>query len=261
MLQNRYVGDVGDFGKYGLLRTLCLPVDSDGPALRLGVVWYLASDETHNNDGRHIGYLEPTSKNVQTFRACDPSLYDSLADIVRDGARNISAIRQRRVLPDDTVFYERLLDLGRRRAHPSLDSRMQARQEWVQSALRVTNKCDVVFVDPDNGIGTTAQASSRLGAKYVLLEELVPYVSRGQTLVIYHHLNRSAAAETQVSQRLAELEERLPPQVRVMALRYRRGSARVFFVLTMAPQVAGLLEMRLAQMGVGPWREHFMRVA
>ena len=196
MLQNRYVGDVGDFGKYGLLRALCLPVDSDGPALRLGVVWYLASDETHNNDGRHIGYLEPTSKNLQTFRACDPSLYDNLADIVRDGARNISAIRQRRVLPDDTVFYERLLDLGRHKGRSGYDLRIQARQEWVQGAVQATKDCDVVFVDPDNGIGTTAQAHSRRGAKYVLLEELVPYVNRGQTLVIYHHLNRSATAET-----------------------------------------------------------------
>ena len=104
------MGDVGDFGKYGLLRALCMPTDDRGAALRLGVVWYLTSDETHNNDGRHIGYLQPTSKNLQTFRACDPGLYDALADIVGGDARNVSAIRQQRVLPDDTVYYERLLD-------------------------------------------------------------------------------------------------------------------------------------------------------
>ena len=73
-MQNRYTGDVGDFGKYGLLRALCLPEGDRGPALRLGVVWYLTSDESHNNDGRHIGYLEPTPKNAKTLRVCDPSL-------------------------------------------------------------------------------------------------------------------------------------------------------------------------------------------
>lgn len=260
-MQNRYTGDVGDFGKYGLLRALCLPEGGRGPALRLGVVWYLTSDESHNSDGRHIGYLEPTPKNAKAFRVCDPSLYDTLAEIVRGGARNVSAIRQRRVLPDDTVFYERLLDLSDHAVHPRPASRMHARQEWVQGAVEATQSCDVVFVDPDNGIGTTVQASSRLGAKYVLLEELVPYLDRGQTLVIYHHLNRSAAAETQVSQRLAELEDRLTPQVGVMALRYRRGSARVFFVLSKEPQVTRLLEMRLDQMSDGPWREHFARVS
>ncbi len=258
-MQNRYTGDVGDFGKYGLLRALCLPEGDRGPALRLGVVWYLTSDESHNNDGRHVGYLEPTPKNAKAFRVCDPGLYDTLAEIVRGGARNVSAIRQRRVLPDDTVFYERLLDLDRQTVDAKRVSRIQARQQWVHGAVQATQDCDVVFVDPDNGIGTTAQASSRSGAKYVLLEELIPYLDRGQTLVIYHHLNRSAAAETQVSQRLAELEERLTPQVGVMALRYRRGSARVFFVLTMVPQVAGLLEMRLGQMNDGPWGAHFVR--
>ena len=34
-MQDRYVGDVGDFGKYGLLRSLCRG-DEHGAALRLG---------------------------------------------------------------------------------------------------------------------------------------------------------------------------------------------------------------------------------
>ena len=48
-MQDRYVGDVGDFGKYGLLRALC------GGDLTLGVVWYLYPDEEANNDGDDIG--------------------------------------------------------------------------------------------------------------------------------------------------------------------------------------------------------------
>ena len=92
-MQNRYVGDVGDFGKYGLLRALCLPDGDKNPALKLGVVWYLTSDETHNNDGRHIGYLEPTPENLLAFRACDPDLYDGLRKIVSTGNRNVSAVR------------------------------------------------------------------------------------------------------------------------------------------------------------------------
>ena len=38
-MQDRYVGDVGDFGKYGLLRSLCRG-DEHGAAFRLGVLWY-----------------------------------------------------------------------------------------------------------------------------------------------------------------------------------------------------------------------------
>ena len=48
-MQNRYAGDVGDFGKYGLLRTLC----REPPLLSLGVVWYLVSDEQGDQDSLH----------------------------------------------------------------------------------------------------------------------------------------------------------------------------------------------------------------
>ena len=55
-MQDRYFGDVGDFGKYGLLRVL------SGfwaePRLKLGVVWYLFPNETHNADGGLISYLQ-----------------------------------------------------------------------------------------------------------------------------------------------------------------------------------------------------------
>src|SRR5829696_4979011 len=56
-MQDRYVGDVGDFGKYGLLRTL-------GAGLSLGVVWYLVPNESHNADGKHTSYLIPSRTNL-----------------------------------------------------------------------------------------------------------------------------------------------------------------------------------------------------
>ena len=54
-MQNRYVGDVGDFAKYALLRRLA--GTSPEQSIRLGVVWCLYPDESHNADGRHISYL------------------------------------------------------------------------------------------------------------------------------------------------------------------------------------------------------------
>lgn len=250
------MGDVGDFGKYGLLRALCTPNGNDGLALRLGVVWYLTSDETHNNDGRHIGYLEPAPKNLQSFRACDPDLYDTLADIVGGNARNVSTIRRQQVLPEGTVFYERVLDLNGHTVRPNRFTRSQIRQEWVQEAVRATEGCDVVFVDPDNGIGSTEQACSRLGAKYVLLEELLPYFDRGQTLVIYHHLNRSTTADTQIKLSGNKLRDIFGHRSNCTAVRFRRGSARVFFLVSQNKHET-TFEQRLAWMLATPWTAHF----
>ena len=56
-MKNSYVGDIGDFGKYGLLRHLCgvTGKGTDGDPLRLGVVWYL-------NEGQGTDYLTDKSK-------------------------------------------------------------------------------------------------------------------------------------------------------------------------------------------------------
>jgi hypothetical protein len=61
-MQNRYVGDVGDFAKYALLRSI-----SNGTprALRLAVIWYLYPDEIHNSDGRHVSYLDSRAYRAQ----------------------------------------------------------------------------------------------------------------------------------------------------------------------------------------------------
>ena len=80
-VQHRYVGDVGDFLTYGLLRVL-----SDAGIGRLGVIWYLVADETHNADGRHVTYLAPGNRIGQQLRDCDPSLFDRDADNRRLGA-------------------------------------------------------------------------------------------------------------------------------------------------------------------------------
>ncbi len=50
-IQDRYSGDIGDYGKLGLLRSL------SRTGLRIGVNWYLTPDEDHNGDGRHTDYL------------------------------------------------------------------------------------------------------------------------------------------------------------------------------------------------------------
>jgi hypothetical protein len=241
-LQNRYVGDVGDFGKYGLLKVLCRPVRNDGPALRLGVVWYLTPDEAHNNDGRFTEYLEQASKNHLAFRACDSDLYDSLGAIVRGGKRNVAAIRQGRILPESTVYYEPILDLKRDKLRSTRAARLQGRQEWVKGAFQATEGYEAVFVDPDNGIGSTSQAYSTRGAKYVLLEEVKPFLDRGQTFVIYHHLNRQAPADIQINQQITRVRQCMGASTKIIARRYRRGSSRVFFALSREPQVARLLK-------------------
>ena len=52
-MQNKYVGELADYGKYGLLRALCNPKKSDGRrSLSLGVIWYLNPDDNKKLQSR-----------------------------------------------------------------------------------------------------------------------------------------------------------------------------------------------------------------
>ena len=91
-MQDRYTGDIGDFGKLGLLRQLA------STGLSIGINWYRTPDETHNSDGLHIGYLQK-----EQFRACDPDLWSALGRIVSSGKREITALEQCAIL--DAAYF------------------------------------------------------------------------------------------------------------------------------------------------------------
>ena len=117
--------------------------------LRLGVVWWLVPNESYNEDGRYVQYLDAAHEG--RFRPCDPELYDGLQQLVRHGPREVAAVREVGLLPDDAVFFERLLsyeDVPR-------DERLRVRDEWCTGARQATEGCDLVFLDPDNGLATT----------------------------------------------------------------------------------------------------------
>jgi hypothetical protein len=260
-MQNCYVGDVGDFGKYGLLRAFCRPASDAGRGFVLGVIWYLVPDEGHNADGKHTGYLEPTAVNVARYGDCDPFLYDTLAKIVDRKARNVTSIRNNGILPAGTVFFEEPLTFG---GMPHIgpaarDARLRLRTDWLERALDASAGCDVVFVDPDNGLESGTKRHHKRGPKFVYFDELESYTRRGQSLVVYHHMARNRSAPEQIQQRLAEITRRLEGCSSPFALRYRRGTSRAFFVVPTKAHRAILLA-RADRFVAGPWSRHFCLV-
>ena len=294
-MQNRYVGDLGDFGKYGLLRWLCLPgrtgadqtlspslgwntvpghntisaieegstiplwpreEASSDQSLTIGVVWYLVPDENHNSDGKYIHYLDPTAYNQERYRDCDPILYDTLREIVRSNRRNVSSIRDCQVLPWGTRFYDAFLTFNRLDGQGLIGSedRVARRISWLYDALELTAGCGLVFVDPDNGLEVKVDPYQRHGPKYVFYDELLPYLQRNQSLVIYHHIGRRGSALDQIGERLTQINNKLGRAA--FALLYHRGSARAFLVVP-APQHCMNLLSRAKMLMLSPWSRHF----
>ena len=251
-MQDRYAGDVGDFGKLGLLRHLT----AGNPPLRLGVLWYRVADESHNNDGRHTSYLTSDAKPHAELRACDPPLASSLATMLASGERSIAALENAAGLPDTTRFHGTPLDL----ADVPVVDRPRVRDAWFASALSAVEHSDLVFLDPDNGLeaksATEGQARIVKYARYADLEALR---ARSHSLVVYHHLGRSGGTHPeQVATLRNVLEDRLQLPARPTALTFRKGSARTFFIIP-APAHERALAERLAALAQTRWASVFER--
>ena len=248
-MQDRYAGDAGDFGKYGLLRWLSGP-DAHGSVLRLGVLWYRFEDATPG-DGEHVSYLE--SPRAPEFRRCDPDLFQRMRAIVY-GERSIAAVETSGALPEGTAFFTEKLVFERRE---SRELRASKRLRWLEAGLRATEDADLVFLDPDNGFEVASVGRLHAqGPKYVYYDDLRACWDRGQSLAVYQHIARHGTAEEQMATRLAELREHLDGAKSVFTLRWRRFTSRAYFVIPAAHH-AKPLAARCSAFLASPWGQHF----
>jgi hypothetical protein len=252
-MQNRYVADLGDFGKYGILRALC----NGDKNISLGVVWYLFPDENNgNNDGKHKTYLanvQPTicRNNCQCYRNCDPQLYDLLKEILQD--RTVQNAKLIEVLGANTKFYEKILSYE----EVPVNERIDLRSKWLDGALERTKKCNLVFFDPDNGLQVpSVEIQHRKAPKYAYYDEIKAFFTRRQSLIIYHHLNRNRTHQAEIENRTKEIQEYLNPGYGVFALRYRRGTGRAYFVVPASKEHAKIFQKQARAMVDGIWGTH-----
>jgi hypothetical protein len=138
-MRDQYVGDVSDLLKYALLRTLA------ATDRRLGVAWYYNPDCDGRNDGRHTEYLREDK-----WLALDGCVLNALRSLPE---RSVAAVERLPIWPAEVRFY--------REPVPASTSRAG----WVASMAQQLEKCNLVFIDPDNGVG-------RLGRRHASFEEI-----------------------------------------------------------------------------------------
>ena len=99
-MQDRYVGDVGDFVKYALLRAI-------RGTKHLGVAWYLHPNAGPAGDGRHTAHLQ----NPDEWRHLDAELFDALRKLT-DDRWSVANIQQSCILGDAAFADDRLVVAG-----------------------------------------------------------------------------------------------------------------------------------------------------
>ena len=256
-MQDRYAGDVGDFMKLALLNRLRLPAEVGEPPLSLGIVWYLTADESHNNDGKHVDYLDADSRAGRVLRPIDPTVYDALADVISTGLRSVARLESCGALPAGTVSFNERLVLG---DHDTADreGRQKSRDEWMSRAVGSVSGCELVCLDPDNGIRRddhTVPAHRNRAEKHAYISEVDAFAGSDRSVVVYHHADRSASVDMQAQRRLDDLAEGMG-SAPLAAVRTSRGSARLFLI-SPAERHRTRLAARLEDLEQGPAAAEF----
>jgi hypothetical protein len=196
-MQDRYAGDIGDFGKLALLRSL-------SPGRKLGVCWYFCTGRGEtNNDGKHTKYLQQPGR----FRALDPELFDALQKLTQ-GERAVEALEKARLLTEPIWHREPV----------PCDS---ARDEWFRKMQKKVDQCSLVFADPDNGI-----ARSGVTPKHISVDEIRELRREERALLVYHHQTRMRGGATIEARYLALRVDIRPIDV----VRIKSYSSRLYFL-------------------------------
>lgn len=232
-MQNRFIGDIGDFGKYGLLRAICRS------GLRLGVNWYLTDDGT-DSAGNLTDYL---TEGYVGYETCDPSLLRILREIVfTDKERTVASVEKSGLLPENTQYYSRLLKANR-----------EYRQRWFQDSIVYLADSEIIFLDPDNNIllndkGTNYKAA---GSKYTFPSEIEEYYRHGHSLIIYNHANRQNEREYFCR---FDFIKKAPvfKNARAFLMKFNRQQVR-YYLFVLQPCHSEDIEFCLNQMLAGPW--------
>ncbi|MBI3184810.1 MAG: hypothetical protein HYZ28_21950 [Myxococcales bacterium] len=224
-MQDRYTYDIGDYAKCGLLRHLV-----HAGVGRLGMLWYFTRLGSKANDGRHVDYLERPE-----LGECDPELFQLFRRASK--RRSVESFERCWALPEGTAY-------AREEVPPPA-----GRAQWFSRALQELGGAELVFCDPDNGIATERMERIR-SPRHVLREEIEALWGRGHSLVLYHHCGRARPHAEQIGQVLQRLGELRPAVSR--AARFRRYSARVFFVLGQRRHASAVSE-GLDRFAASPW--------
>lgn len=206
-MQDDYIGDIGDYGKYGLLREVC------AEAMSLSVNWYwvVPKKTGKQDDGKYINYLTMP----QLYREYDPTLFDSLYKIVRqEKDRRIERVEKERLF--EAVYFSKEMGTDR--------------LGWHRQALEQTKGTKVVFLDPDNGL-ETAKMYQTGGAtnKHVKREELKDYYIRGQNVILYQHRPQMTSKE-QCIESVMEFQREYLHADAVRLLEFPKYTNRFYFM-------------------------------
>jgi hypothetical protein len=239
-VRHNFVNDIGDYAKYALLRALCT---NGHTPIRLGVIWYLTDHAERNGDGRKRAHLSQNG-----WGNLDPNLLTAMrlieGSLRSQGDLNVRLIEASGILPPDTEYFSEAIP----RVQRDVYQRASVRAAWFSRAQKAVAHCNLVFLDPDNGLEVrSAPITSSLGSKYAAVSEIAALLENGAGIVLYQHGSRTPWS-TQRERICAQITSATNPALTIRSLRFGAFGARAFFCVTACPYLTEAVETGLDQL-------------
>lgn len=161
-MRDQYAGDVSDYLKFAFLRAI------SGTEYSLGIAWYHVPTHDGGPDGLHLEWRDDAE-----LMRLDSDLHALLA---RLPARSISALERLPIWPRRVRFHRAPIQPG------------FARRMWASGTRQELRDCDIIFLDPDNGLGRPTQ-------KHATLDEVRAFVDLGKMVVLIKFPGRKTHSE------------------------------------------------------------------
>lgn len=237
-MKNQYFGDVGDYGKYGLLRFLV------GQGVSVAVNWYLTQTDD-SNDGKQISYLEDLR-----FWKYDPELYQVLKESVIDKKeRKVSVIEESGLIPDAKFFHDEIEDPY----DYSKDERDSIRSRWHMKGLEFLAGAQLVFLDPDTGFRENMPKKINDAVKYCYAGEVSDYYKSGADVFYYCHKGRRTDDQWEDAKMLMK---KATPEAVMMGLTFHKGTQRSY-IFAVHPKRADVMRRNLDAFLHTNWKDMF----
>lgn len=164
-----------------------------------------------------------------------------LTEIASDKkGRSISAIEKSDFVPEAKYYSDLVTE--------------DKRVEWHQNALNNFTDCNLVFLDPDNGllVKSVGKKSSR-SVKYVFYEEVKDYLDKGISVIVYNHRSRKKPA-----QYFGDIENKIYkytdiPASAVQEITFPRMSVRDYFAIPANEKHFYMIKDAFSEMLDGVW--------
>lgn len=210
-MKNQYIGDIGDYGKYGLLRFL----SKNG--IKIGVNWYLSEKDIIVIDGKINNYLNDERENGD--KCYDPELFDILKRFAFRDDKKVEQLEDNNIIPN-AVYYHDIIPTVSETAR---QERKSIRDTWHNNALKALNGVELVFADPDNGSAVDNKLTRKNGEKYAGIGELADYYNAKKDIVYYCH--KARRKQSVWESKMRELES---IGAKIIVLTFHRGTQRSY---------------------------------